>query len=160
MNKQLFRHLKVHPDMAIEFMAIFSRFEYALKSSGYANGGPTNVSPAWDKFANEVHHKFVEIDDKPLKLAVKFLLEKPPRKQVLMDNKLNFKEQIIDKKQYSTQQILLMVRTVRNNLFHGGKYCVGEENEPGRNQQLVESSLRVLEYCYQLDKKVLVNYTK
>ena len=160
MDGQLFRHLNIRTDLVIEFMAVFSRFEYALKSAGFAYGGSKIVNPAWDKFANEIHHQFEQIDDEPLRKSVKFLLEKPPRKQVLIDDKLSFKEQIIDKQQCTTQQSLKMIRTVRNNLFHGGKYCIGEENEDGRNQQLVESSLKVLEHCCQLDKEVLASYKR
>lgn len=160
MNEQLFRHLNFPSELAIEFMAVFSRFEYALKSTEFADGGQTRVDPAWDRFANKVHHQFEQIDDEPLKVAVKFLLEEPPRKQVLINDELRFIEQIIDAQQCTTQQILKMVRTVRNNLFHGGKYCIGEEMEPGRNQQLVESSLKVLEHCYKLDEKVLVSYER
>ena len=160
MNRHLFRHLKVHHDVVIEFIAVFSRLEYALKSAGFADGGLSGVNPAWDRFANKIHPQFKEIEDELLKEAVRVLLEEPPRKQVLIDNELSFKKQIIDINQHETQQILKMVRTVRNNLFHGGKYCIGEETEPGRNQQLVEASLKVLEHCYQLEEKVLISYER
>jgi hypothetical protein len=55
------------------------------------------------------------------------MLASPPRKQVLRDTGLDFEEQVIDGNQARAQQTLLMARTVRNNLFHGGKFLPNGE---------------------------------
>ena len=46
---QIFEHLHVRPELAMEFMAVFSRVEYALKSTRYAVGNDSRVDAAWSK---------------------------------------------------------------------------------------------------------------
>lgn len=160
MDDQLFRHLNVPVAIAVEFLAVFSRMEYALKSTEFADGGPARVEPAWDRFANHIHERFVRLEDAELNRSVKFLLEKPPRKQVLLDGRLRFVEQEIEHGQRSTQQLLKMVRTVRNNLLHGGKYAPDGEVEQGRNEQLIMASLEVLKQCRVLHEEVSARYER
>ena len=64
----------------------------------------------------------------------------------------------MDSNQARAQQTLLMIRTVRNNLFHGGKYLPVKEVEEGRNEQLVSCSLIVLNFCIALNREVQHNY--
>jgi hypothetical protein len=48
--------------------------------------------------------------------------------------------------------ILRLVRTVRNNLFHGGKYPYPDEpiNQPARDRKVLSASLTVMEECLRL----------
>jgi hypothetical protein len=46
------------------------------------------------------------------------------------------------------------VRTVRNNLFHGGKSPSRPISEPARDQRLLESSLVVLHECLALNESL------
>lgn len=111
------------PQLACDFLGVFSRMEYALKASiKYAFGNGKEVKANWDGFANDIGKQFSAIDDKEFKDAVDYLLNHPPRKQILENSILRFADQEIEKKQTTAQQTLLMIRTVRNNLFHGGKY--------------------------------------
>lgn len=132
--------------------------EYALKAGGFAFGNDKGVDTNWDLFANTVNDAFLNIAEADVMEAREFLLQAPPRKQVLLDNHLRFVDQVIDTKQRPTQQMLLMVRTVRNNLFHGGKYLPDGEQEAGRNERLVRASLCVLQACSALDHRVRVNF--
>jgi hypothetical protein len=156
--ENLYRHLHITPDLAVEFMVLFSRAEYALKSTQYAIGDVGRVDPAWDRFANDIHADFVAIADKSVSEASDYLLNHPPRKQVLEGEKIGFRDQAIDYQQKSTQQLLKMIRTIRNNLFHGGKYLPLGEHEAGRNQKLIESSLIVLKVCINLHQEVRASY--
>ncbi|EGR0749060.1 TPA: hypothetical protein ACMDXS_004620, partial [Vibrio parahaemolyticus] len=115
--------------LAIEFICTFSRLEYALKSTKFALGNENRVEAWWDKFANTIHEQFIALDEPDLLAATNYILTSPPRKQVLENESLKFVPQQIDTNQKSTQQLILMVRTVRNNLFHGGKYCPNGEME-------------------------------
>ena len=155
---QIFEHLHVRPELAMEFMAVFSRVEYALKSTRYAVGNDSRVDAAWDRFANDINDNFLNIQVPRLTQATNFLLSKPPRKQVLDGNRIKFIDQTVDPNQSPAQQILRFVRTVRNNLFHGGKYLPFGENEQGRNQKLVESALIVLQFCVEIDPDVSTSY--
>lgn len=118
-----FRHLYMAPELAFEFLALFSRIEYALKATGrYANGSDAGVSANWDLFANEIDRAFCAISDEQFVSAVDYLLRHPPRKQILVGSTLTFADQHSDHRQARAQQTLVFVRRVRNNLFHGGKY--------------------------------------
>lgn len=53
-----------------------------------------------------------------------------------------------------------MVRTIRNNLFHGGKYCPEGEQEAGRNHLLVQHGLNVLLACSKFDPEVRSSFER
>ena len=153
-----FRHLHMPPELASEFLAVFSRMEYALKASKYAIRAGNGVNASWDRFANDIDESFNQVNDNSFKGAVEYLLSRPPRKQVIRNGELDFTDREIDEKQSRAQQTLLMVRTVRNNLFHGGKHLPLGEMEEGRNQALVEHSLTVLKRCILLHDVVRQHY--
>ncbi len=132
--------------------------EYALKASDFASENEGRVAAQWDRFAIEVDAAFSEIDDEEFAEAVGYLLQNPPRKQVRRDGALTFEGQVTDTKRKTAQQALLMVRTVRNNLFHGSKQSPGGETEEGRNHALVRYSLVVLRHCTQLNTGVRRRY--
>ncbi len=154
----MFRHLHMPEQLAIEFICTFSRLEYALKSTEFALGNENRVEAWWDMFANTIHEQFIALDEPDLLAATNYILTSPPRKQVLENESLKFVPQQIDTNQKSTQQLILMVRTVRNNLFHGGKYCPNGEMEEGRNECLVKSSLIVLKACTSLHEQVSISF--
>lgn len=160
-NDEPFRHLHMPPDLACEFLAVFSRMEYALKATPLFVAGDENSAVAlWDRFANSIDAALDSIprEDKPFWEAMDFLLNQPPRKQVLLGGALAFKDQIIDSNQRRAQQALLMVRTIRNNLFHGGKHYPDGEQEAGRNERLVRSALIILERSSTLHSDVKQRY--
>ncbi|MCK4841938.1 MAG: hypothetical protein KAT04_08650 [Methylococcales bacterium] len=145
-------------ELACDFYSVFSRIEYALKSTEFAIGNNKRVEPAWDKFANEIDEKLFQSKDKKLLKAIEYILQNPPRKQVLENGRIAFINQTIDDSQKRTQQLLLMIRTIRNNLFHGGKYLPGGEVEAGRNELLVKYSMNILLRCIQINKNVYASY--
>ncbi|WP_077639991.1 hypothetical protein [Salinivibrio sp. IB574] len=154
----LFQKLHMPADLAIEFVATFARMEHALKSAGYALGNEDKVEPAWDRFANKIHEQFDQLASEELIAAKDLLLNSPPRKQVLLNGQVIFQEQLLDQKQRTTQQIIRFVRTVRNNLFHGGKFLPIGEAESGRNEALVRSSLKIIKACIELNEEVKQSY--
>jgi hypothetical protein len=152
--EDVFRHLHISPELVCRFVAVFSRMEYALKSTRYAIGDEKYVEPAWDTFANDIDDAFFKVLDPEVVLARNYLLAHPPTKQTLAGNRVAFTDQTINTSQKQTQQLLLMVRKVRNNLFHGGKYLPQGEQETGRNHLLVQYALTVLLTCSKLDQEV------
>ncbi|UQN37672.1 hypothetical protein MTR80_08220 [Alcaligenes aquatilis] len=150
----MFRHLHLPRELACMFLAVFSRMEYALKSTNYAVGGERGVDPAWDSFANDIDYDFLALTHQHVIDARNYLLRHPPRKQILKDKQIGFVDQVIDPHQAKTQQTLLMVRTVRNNLFHGGKYSPEGKREAGRNHLLVKHAICVLLACSELNADV------
>jgi hypothetical protein len=109
MNKEL-------DDLAVQMFRTFSRFEYALKAVGFHTD---NAEPNWTAFACSLPNLFSAVDDPSLRDAVKYMLSHPPKKQVVSNGKLDWSNQSPDSRCH-TDLILLYVRRVRNNLFHGG----------------------------------------
>lgn len=157
MNNE-FRHLHVAPELVCEFLAVFSRMEYALKAAQYLQTNDGDAKANWDRFANSISCGFERIEDDKFREAVDYLSEQPPRKQVVREGTLRFEERAQEDGQARSQQVLLSVRTVRNNLFHGGKFLADGEVDGGRDTLLVRHSLTVLRHCVELDQEVGTHY--
>ncbi len=155
-----FCNLKINPKLVCNFLALFSRIEYSLKATIiYAQGNSKKVDPNWDKFANNIDKLFLKRigENKKLKKAVDYIINNPPKKQIINNGKLEFINSSFDNTQKSTQQIILMVRRVRNNLFHGSKYHINPDN---RDKKLIIYSLRILSECIKLDNDIYDEFYK
>jgi hypothetical protein len=142
----LYRLLDIDRNLVAEFSIVFSRFEYALKRTPpYAAGDEKGVKADWDKFAKDHDALFAQDTDKELKVAVGYLQSHPPEKQILRDNKLGW-QHVCQQDVPPLQNLLLSVRRIRNNLFHGGKFPIpdGPVHEPGRDTALLQSCKTVL----------------
>jgi hypothetical protein len=157
MNR-IFPHMPIPEPLTLEFLGTFARCEYALKCSGYAKGDAKAVEANWDSFAKDIDWHFQRVKDEPFRKAVEFLLTEPPRKQVLSEGRLAWKDSPPDAKQRKSQQTLLMVRRVRNNLFHGAKVWSPEYDNRRRDIKLLESGLVVLRQSMQLKEGVHIAY--
>jgi hypothetical protein len=121
--------LNVPRELTLEFLATFARFEFALKKAGYARGDDSEVSAYWDAFANDV----AKIDAAalaPVLAASQYVQQHPPKKQVLDHGVIRW----VDRQGSSGSAIgdvLRSVRTVRNNVFHGGKFPEGPVADVG-----------------------------
>jgi hypothetical protein len=56
-----------------------------------------------------------------------------------------------------TEKLLVYVRRVRNNLFHGGKFSETWP-DPERSGKLIRASLLVIEACLKLSDRVRAAY--
>jgi hypothetical protein len=140
--------LNVPKVLTLEFMATFARFEFALKKSGYARGDDSQVSPDWDAFANDLG-KFDAAVLAPILGACPYLQQHPPKKQVLDNGIIRW----VDRQGTSGSavgDVLLSVRTVRNNVFHGGKFPDGMITDPLRDEHLIRDCVAVLQSLLQL----------
>lgn len=153
-----FQRLNVDPQLACEFLGVFARCEFALKTAGFAHGDANGVCPNWDLFAQTIDAQFYPAQSADFNRAVDYLLNQPPRKQVLINNHLEWRDAAPDAKLTRAERVLLMVRRVRNNLFHGGKFLVSEGRGNDRDELLVKHSLTVLRACIPLDRQVAAAY--
>lgn len=131
-------------NLAIELFRVFSRVEYSLKATGYNNGeGVADVN--WRKFALDVEELIANPISQALKEAVDFIFNTPPKKQVIRNNLIDWE---ISEPTTNSQadKLLIYVRRVRNNLFHGGKFN-GHWFAPERSELLLRHSLVVLSSC-------------
>ena len=136
--------LGIDKDLVLEFFCAFSRFEYALKKAGFATGGKTRVSADWDCFGKTLRALSSE-QYAPVLECCGYLRRQPPKKQVLRGGNLAWSD-VTDTSLSDVEQILIYVRCVRNNLFHGGKFPMPDGPVEGvaRNKELVQDSLAVL----------------
>jgi hypothetical protein len=141
--------------LAWSFFVFFSRFEYALKRSNYLKPGTSDAQPHWDRFASDYNEAFVSNISADVRAAVDYFAASPPRKQVSARGVLEWSE---PQCRHDGDRLLIWllgaIRTVRNNLFHGGKFPLMELSEPSRDAELLGHSLRVLEACLALDSRV------
>ncbi len=138
------------------FFLAFSRFEFALKRSGFACGSADGVEPAWDRFASKHRHAFDPKSDARLKDACDYFISHPPQKQILDGNTLSWVESHPLGNNPLLCWLVSVLRRVRNNLFHGGKFPhpICFITDPIRDLQLIGHSLAILRACIALDPNV------
>ena len=140
-----FERINFDRELAFEFFTKFSVFENGLKNSGYyKQSGRYGVQPDWEEFSKQIDHDFSEMINRPYKKelenAVLYFLRFPPRKQGIENNELVFKDNNFEDKILS-ERLSILIRCVRNNLFHGGKF----EYERPRDTLLLQFSIIILE---------------
>jgi len=145
----------------LKFFLIFTRFEYALKRSGYVfsqrTGDKGYAEADWKKYCKDVEDDFEKCKCKHLDLAeaVKYLEENPPKRQVLKDGKLEWAPMNHDGRDY--ESLIYAVKQVRNNLFHGDKQ-ISSPKDPSRDSELMKNSTIVLEHLLNSSKEVKEKY--
>jgi hypothetical protein len=146
---------KEQRELVFQFFVAFMRFEYALKRAGFVSSANGKVSANWDRFASKYSTRFTPTASPELREACNYFKMYPPRKQVLNAGALDWSE---PSQSLSDQPfliwLLLSVRMVRNNLFHGGKFPIAPIAEPARNPLLLRHSLTILDACLLLDAEV------
>ena len=87
-------------------------------------------------------------------------MKKPPKTQIVSGNDLGWRETPIGQGEHHESYVLRLVRTVRNNLFHGGKYPypLGPVEDVARNERLLRSAVVILRQCLKLSKTVRNNF--
>lgn len=142
-------------NVVFQFFAFFSRFEYSLKRSGFLKPGE-RAEANWDTYANTLRGRFAIIDNPTFRDATDFLRREPPKTQVITCGELAWRETIQGAGEHHEQYILRLVRTVRNNLFHGGKYPVplGQIIDVARNRLLLKAGVTILNECLVLSECV------
>lgn len=131
--------------LGFRFFKMFSRFEYSLKAAGFHNG-PGKAEPNWDKFAMSIIGKYNRNSDKTISSATEYIMRNPPKTQIIKDGKLDWEETKADGP--DILKLLLYIRRVRNNLFHGGKFN-GHWFAPERSEMLMKYAIVVLNACLQ-----------
>lgn len=151
----LYGLLRVEKDLVTGFSVLFSYIEFSLKCSGFAWESPQgHLSVDWDRYGQVMRPRFVVSRTEELEQAVEYLTQNPPSRQILKDGTLDW-EPVKPVRDADLAQILRVVRRVRNNLFHGGKFPTGYVAEPGRDRRLIESCIAVLLECQSIDRHLL-----
>ena len=138
-------------DLAADFFKKFARCEFALKDGGFHNRHKTDAEADWRTFALSIENCLSEEElEKPelaeLKKAVEYILEHPPKKQIIENDNLAWRDSNPSTNS-KADLILIHVRRVRNNLFHGGKFG-SDWFDPARSELLMKHSATILDACF------------
>src|SRR6266542_1145125 len=112
-----FEGLQMPRELACEFFAVFSRFEFALKEEGYVYVNRFGrATPDWNRFAESAASVLdVEIGS-DLEAAINYLTSELPQVQVSAQGW----SPVPLRGSTRASQAIDAVQRVRNNLFHGG----------------------------------------
>lgn len=143
---------------ALDFFAVFARFEYALKMAGFAKGAEGRpAAPNWDAFILKVE-TYTPPSALALDAAVDALVDTPPKTQIMKNGEVIFPPVARPPKGNTRfAQAVSAAKQVRNNLFHGGKYMRNEEPS-NRNRLLIQCSLTVLSAAINADERLTYIY--
>lgn len=139
--------------LVLDFFETFSRFECGLKRAGFVKAGAYgSASPKWDAFADAIEGCLTASTNTDFTNAKIYLLEQPPQLQKYdPPNGVRWENNAIRSSETGTQYLLRLVRDVRNNLFHGGKYHLGKGGfihaAMLRNAELLNACMTVLLTC-------------
>jgi hypothetical protein len=146
------------PDLVFRYFAVFSRFEYALKRSGFLTATNGAAQAHWDRYADSLKGRFASVRDPQFQQAIASLQQKPPRKQVVDQSTgdLDWADSIQDRSESDEKFLLRLARVIRNNLFHGGKFPIptGPVGDDARNREMIKAGIVVLTECLSLSPNV------
>lgn len=131
---------------AFEFFYWFSRFEFALKENGFLkNNTPgARAEPGWDQFIASHETGYV------LTKAGSQLVEADPQRQIVGQHELKFVPVGFDNQLSELTKVVRLLKTVRNNLFHGGKHSAEGWDDPQRILLLLDLSISILDELSEL----------
>ena len=151
--------------LLLKFFWLFSAFEGALLDAGYFQDRDQEVWVDWKRFEKECLPSLDKVTDVEFGLARQGLVKDPPRQRVIKtrrarrdrngamipeSKRLDWDDQTQSKHESDTVFAFRMVRSVRNNLFHGGK----NSREVARNSELITRALVVLSYCISAHEEI------
>jgi hypothetical protein len=128
--------------LSFEFFREFARCEYCLKVAGLREPNRRDPTADWGALSEQISTTLDQPSSAELQLAVRYYLASPPKKQVLIEDHLDWSNNLPDHKSQS-ELLLRLVCRVRNNLFHGGKFN-GHWFEPQRSELLLQHGLVIL----------------
>lgn len=156
-SKRYLANITLDHDLLFEFFLTFARIEFALKATGFVVANLREAKPDWARFGQSVDLAKARQDPK-CAAAVEYLEAHPPRRQVVTASELDWDAAVGFGRLERMDHVLELVRRVRNNLFHGGKFNDAVHSGPGRNELLLTHSIAVLHRCLELSPSLAETY--
>jgi hypothetical protein len=142
-------------ERVFHFLAIFARYECALKRSGFVRRGSHGEADAdWNTYADHISTRLARLTSPRYVTARDRILEKPPLRECLYNGRIHLLPNPRRKGETDARYLLRVVRDVRNNLFHGGKFQNDESAELARDRLLIDSAIIVLEASADVDDSI------
>ncbi len=141
-------------ELVYQFVFAFSRLEYSLKEAGFIRRGPrSSALPDWHGFVQRWENNFDGEDNVGELLALA-----PKRQCVDQDGGTYWLEEGNEIDRSALSSVCLALRTVRNNLFHGGKHGDGNWDDAGRVAALLASAIEVVSALKEIDPEVSAHF--
>jgi len=137
--------------LSFEFFKNFSLFEFALKESGYVTAGHYNAAMVdYRGFDREQARNYV-----PSNSALR-LISLSPASQICDGTNWKWTPRT-----YTSHLggVVECVKTIRNNLFHGGKRGPHGWFDPERVHELLSIGIEVIDELAQVDENVFAAYS-
>jgi hypothetical protein len=128
-------------EVGFDFFYRFSRFEFALKENGYLKSTKPGaaVEPGWDAFVKKWFDSY-----SISKEGSQLLSAKPQHQVVGTSGELEWDDVNLSDCKSDLARVIRLLKTVRNNLFHGGKHQAKSWDNPKRTQKLLALGTTVL----------------
>lgn len=129
-------------ELAFDFFFRFARFEFALKENGYLQDSSPGARavPNWDCFVANWHQDYRASDH-----AARIIEAAPKRQVVGTHQNVEWKRVDLHGCQGDLGRVVRVLRTVRNNLFHGGKHGDRGWDDPIRTGTLLKLGITILD---------------
>ena len=133
--------------LVFDFFWKFSKLERSLKEGEFLRAGRDQAAGVdWRRFGNQISGRFPQVPIPGFQEAVEVLKRLSPKRQIVNNNQLLDWETIERGSHEADEEFVLkLLRTVRNNLFHGGKYQAGLMEELARDQEIMKAASCVLD---------------
>ena len=144
------RELGIHDDLkefAFEFFYWFSRFEFALKENKILKSDVpgANAEPGWELFIIRYADNY-----KGEESARRLLELNPKRQKVITNSELEWKEVYLGDCTSELCRVIRLLKTIRNNLFHGGKHGAEDWDDAERTKELLKIGRIILDQLAQM----------
>ena len=153
-------HLPVARELALEFLAVFSRLEFALKVTNFRQPGEGEAKANWISFANEIAGAFIPNRTPEIANAFAYVAGQPLRRFAVENGVLGWYPFNVPHGISDAERVVRVVRQIRNNLFHGGKFAHDPHANGGRDTRLLEASLVLLRDLRRLAPQVEEAYVQ
>lgn len=129
-------------EAAFEYFYWFSRFEFALKENKYlkSHNPGAKAEPNWEEFQNKHSLKYAVSQE-----AIRLKELHPKRQTVSTHGELKWVPVGVAHCANDLSRTITMLKTIRNNLFHGGKHGDSEMDNKKRNLELLNIGKLVLD---------------
>lgn len=127
-------------ELAFDFFWSFTRFEFALKENHFVKlNRYGEAQPDWNAFVDSAQGSY------KMTATAHELLASPPDVQTLEGNQLVWHLLNLTRAESDLGKVVLVTKTIRNNLFHGGKHAAAGWDNPARVYFLLSNATKVLE---------------
>ena len=135
-------NLLIKNPVIVEFISVFARLEYSLKASGYFKN-EEEAKPDWNSYANSIEKVINKSNDSLLDKSIKDILNNPPKKQIIKNGSIKWSDSPANQGSY-VKNLLIYIRRIRNNLFHGGKFVGGHLSDFDKDLCFVKNALNII----------------